>query len=74
MKSTDDSPQPPLNSADHSRGLCPHCERLGASSVVKPDRESSNILHCTICNLSFHFVTEGSRLVVTQVNPYTEMR
>jgi len=51
--------------------LCIHCEMLGVSAVARPDSESPDILHCTLCKLSFHFVTEASRLIVTQIKPYT---
>jgi transcription elongation factor Elf1 len=51
--------------------LCVHCEWLGASAVVFSDRESTDILHCTVCGLSFQFVTEGRRIIVTQITPYT---
>jgi len=43
---------------------------LGVSSVVLSDTESTDILHCTLCELSFHFITEGSRVIVTRVEPY----
>ncbi|HVN81195.1 MAG TPA: hypothetical protein VMW38_19560 [Terriglobia bacterium] len=51
--------------------LCVHCEILGVSAVARPDSESPDILHCTLCKLSFYFVTEAARLIVTQIKPYT---
>jgi transcription elongation factor Elf1 len=50
--------------------LCAHCDMLGVSSVVLSDTESTDILHCTLCELSFHFTTEGGRVIVTRVEPY----
>jgi transcription elongation factor Elf1 len=52
--------------------LCQHCDLLGVSSVVRSDTESTDVIHCSLCNLSFHFVTEGNRLIVTQVRRYQE--
>jgi hypothetical protein len=43
---------------------------LGVSSVVCSDTESTDILHCTLCMLSFHFITEGNKVIVTRVEPY----
>ena len=51
--------------------LCVHCEMLGVSAVARPDSESPDVLHCTLCKLSFHFVTDASRIIVTQIKPYT---
>jgi len=50
--------------------LCEHCSLLGVSAVIRSDMESTDVIHCSICNLSFHFVTEGDKLIVTQVRPY----
>jgi hypothetical protein len=50
--------------------LCEHCALLGVSSVVRSDMEFTDIIHCTVCHLSFHFITEGNRIIVTQVEPY----
>ena len=49
-----------------------HCEMLGISAVVRPDSGVPDILHCTLCRLSFYFVTEATQLTVTQIKPYTE--
>ena len=51
--------------------LCVHCELMGVSAVARPDSESPDVLHCTLCKLSFHFITEAARLTVTQIKPYT---
>jgi transcription elongation factor Elf1 len=50
--------------------LCEHCSLLGVSSVIRSDTESTDVIYCSICNLSFHFVTEGDKLIVTQVQNY----
>jgi transcription elongation factor Elf1 len=50
--------------------LCGHCDMLGVSSVVRSDTESTDILHCALCKLSFHFTTEGNRVIITRVEPY----
>lgn len=50
--------------------LCEHCNLLGVSSVIRSDTESTDVIYCSICNLSFHFVTEGDKLIVTQVQNY----
>ena len=47
--------------------LCEHCDLLGASAVVSADRESNEVIYCSICNVRFHFVTEGNRILVTRV-------
>jgi len=52
--------------------LCEHCDLLGVSSVVHFDAESTDVIHCSICNLSFHFVTEGNKLVVAEVQKRPE--
>lgn len=59
------------NNPSQPLALCIHCETLGVSAVARPDSESPDILHCTLCKLSFHFVTEAARLTVTQIMPYT---
>jgi hypothetical protein len=59
------------NNPSQPLALCVHCEMLGVSAVARPDSESPDILHCTLCKLSFHFVTEAARLIVTQIKPYT---
>ena len=50
--------------------LCEHCDLLGVSSVIRSDSESTDVIHCSICNLSFHFITEGDELIVTEVQNY----
>jgi len=59
------------NNSSQLLALCVHCEMLGVSAVTRPDSEAPDILHCTLCKLSFHFVTEAARLRVTQITPYT---
>jgi transcription elongation factor Elf1 len=61
--------QPPGDKPIHVE-LCEHCDLLGVSSVIRSDAESTDVIHCSICNLSFHFVTEGDKLIVTQVRSY----
>lgn len=46
--------------------LCEHCDLLGVSAVISADRESNEVICCSICNLKFHFLTEGDRIVVTK--------
>lgn len=53
----------------NSLRLCEHCDLLGTSAVISADRESNDIIYCAICNLRFHFFTEGNRIVVTKVEP-----
>jgi len=47
--------------------LCEHCDLLGASAVISADRESNEVICCSICRVRFHFVTEGNRIVVIRV-------
>ena len=47
--------------------LCEHCDLLGASAVISADRESNEVICCSICKVKFHFVTEGNRILVTRV-------
>jgi hypothetical protein len=47
--------------------FCEHCDMLGASSVISSDLDTNDIIYCAICRLQFHFVTEGSRVVVTKI-------
>jgi transcription elongation factor Elf1 len=60
-------PSQPTGDKPASLELCEHCNLLGASSVIRSDAESTDVIYCSICNLSFHFVTEGDKLAVTQV-------
>ena len=52
--------------------LCVHCDPLGVSSVVHFDAESTDVIHCSICNLTFHFVVEGNKLVVVEIQKRPE--
>jgi hypothetical protein len=56
--------------SDRSLSLCPHCEMLGVSAAIRPDRESADILHCVLCRITFQFTTEGTKLNVTHIVPY----
>jgi hypothetical protein len=47
--------------------LCEHCDLLGVSAVISADRKSNEKIDCAICKVSFHFLTEGNRIVVTRV-------
>ena len=47
--------------------LCVHCDLLGASAVISADRESNEMIYCSLCNVRFHFHTEGNRIIVTKV-------
>ena len=47
--------------------LCEHCALLGVSAVISADRESNEVIYCSICNVRFHFLTEGNRILVTRV-------
>lgn len=58
------------DSSDQSLSLCPHCEMLGVSAAIRPDKDSPDFLHCSLCQVTFQFTTEGSKLNVTQVIPY----
>jgi hypothetical protein len=49
--------------------LCEHCDLLGASAVISADRESNEVIYCAICKVKFHFLTEGNRIFVTEVEP-----
>jgi hypothetical protein len=49
--------------------LCEHCDLLGVSAVISADRESNEVIYCAICQVRFHFLTEGNRVLVTQVEP-----
>jgi hypothetical protein len=50
--------------------LCEHCDLLGVSAVISADRESNEVIYCAICQVRFHFLTEGNRVLVTQVEPF----
>jgi hypothetical protein len=54
-----------------SEGLrfCEHFELLGVSPAIQPDHDSADIIHCHLCRLSFCFVTEGSRVIVSAIRP-----
>lgn len=52
---------------DRPLEFCEHCDLLGASSVIWADLENNDIINCTICNLKFHFHTEGNRVIVTRI-------
>lgn len=47
--------------------LCEHCDLLGVSAVISADRELNEVIACAICEVRFHFLTEGNRIVVTRV-------
>jgi hypothetical protein len=47
--------------------LCEHCDLLGVSAVISADRESNEVIYCSICKVRFHFLTEGNRILVTRV-------
>jgi hypothetical protein len=47
--------------------LCEHCDLLGVSAMISADRESNEVICCSICRLRFHFLTEGNRIFVTKV-------
>jgi len=49
--------------------LCEHCDLLGVSAVMSADRESNEVIYCAICQVRFHFLTEGNRILVTKVEP-----
>lgn len=49
--------------------LCEHCTLLGVSAVISVDRELNEAICCAICNLKFHFLTEGNRILVTKIEP-----
>jgi uncharacterized protein YjaG (DUF416 family) len=49
--------------------VCEHFELLGISPAIQPDLESSEILHCSLCQLSYQFVIEGSQLIVSAIRP-----
>ena len=49
--------------------LCEHCDFLGVSAVISADRESNEVIECAICKVRFYFLTEGNRILVTQVEP-----
>jgi transcription elongation factor Elf1 len=72
------SPQEPVQAypdgSPNNLRLCEHCDVLGVSSVVRSDTEFTDIIHCSICHLSFHFVTEGKKIIVTQITAYSGER
>lgn len=49
--------------------LCEHCNLLGVSAVISVDRELNEVIDCAICQVKFHFLTEGNRILVTRVEP-----
>jgi hypothetical protein len=65
----------PENAANPPYGdplkVCEHFDLLGVSAAIRPDSEASDLIHCMICNLSFHLAVEGQSLVVTEVHPYS---
>jgi hypothetical protein len=60
----------PTNESSIPQDFCAHFQMLGVSAAVRPDLEINDAIHCLICKLSFHFITEGNRVIVTGVLPY----
>jgi hypothetical protein len=57
-------------SGNHPLSLCRHFELLGVSAALKPSHDKVNIIHCSVCGLTFHVKSEGLQLLVTQIEPF----
>jgi hypothetical protein len=69
MKSSSNDEHTGQDYARSALRLCEHCDLLGVSAVMSADRESNDVIYCTICKVRFHFLTEGNRILVTRVEP-----